>query len=91
MKTKLCSPDILLIDKLTKKIIPVEIKCIYKNPEWSTDVLRDYKIAKLQLKSCADLLYSYYYGFSLLIICFIYNDCITKKYIFDIKYIKIIF
>ena len=79
-------PDLLLIDKVTKKIIPVEMKCIVGELEYSRNLTREIKLAKLQLNSTKKLLNSFYYGFSLIVLMFVYQK--NGNYVFDIRYGK---
>ena len=77
-------PDLLLIDKATKKIIPVEMKCIVGEFEYSRNLTREIKLAKLQLNSTKKMLGSFYYGFSLIVLMFVYEK--NKKFVFDVRY-----
>lgn len=67
------APDLLLIDKETRKIIPVEIKCIINEPNYSSGLAREIKLARLQLSTSQKILRKYYYGYSLIVIMFIYE------------------
>ena len=80
-------PDLLLIEKTTKKIIPVEMKCIVGELEYSNNLTREIKLAKLQLNCTKKMLGSFYYGFSLIVLMFVHNK--KDKYVFDVKYKKI--
>lgn len=81
MGARACAPDLLLIEKTSKKIIPVEIKSIVGKAEYSSSFARDIKLARLQLMNAKELLGSYYYGFGLIIIMFSHNH--------EIRYHKI--
>lgn len=81
------APDLLLIDKESKKIIPVEFKCIVGKMEYSKNLSREIKMAKLQLLSCKNILKEYYYGFSLIVLMFIYEK--DDKFIYEIRYSKV--
>ena len=80
-------PDLLLVDKLSKKIIPVEMKCIVGELEYSRNLTREIKLAKLQLNSTKKMLGSFYYGFSLIVLMFVYQK--NGNYVFDVRYGKI--
>ena len=79
-------PDLLLVDKSSKKIIPVEMKCIVGELEYSRNLTREIKLAKLQLNSTKKMLGSYY-GFSLIVLMFVYQK--DGNYVFDVRYGKI--
>ncbi len=81
MGARACAPDLLLIEKTSKKIIPVEIKSIVGKAEYSSSFARDIKLARLQLMNAKELLGSYYYGFGLIVIMFSHNH--------EIRYHKI--
>lgn len=81
------APDLLLIDKETRKIIPVEIKCIINEPNYCSALAREIKLARLQLSTCQKILRKYYYGFSLIVIMFTYEK--DKKWIYNVKYNRI--
>lgn len=81
------APDLLLIDKNTKKIIPVEFKCIVGKMEYSKNLSREIKLAKLQLLSCKNILENNYYGFSLIVLMFIYEK--DDKFVYEIRYSKV--
>jgi hypothetical protein len=81
------APDLLLIEKYSKKIIPVEMKVIVSKPEYSSNFAREIKLARLQLATSKKLLGEFYYGFSLIVIMFIYEE--ENIYKFDIRYNKI--
>lgn len=76
-----CAPDLLLIEKISRKIIPVEIKSIVGKAEYSANFAREIKLARLQLMNAKELLGSYYYGFGLIVIMFSHNH--------EIRYNKI--
>lgn len=80
-------PDLLLVDKSSKKIIPVEMKCIVGELEYSRNLTREIKLAKLQLNSTKKMLGSFYYGFSLIVLMFVYQK--NGNYVFDVRYGKI--
>jgi len=78
-----CAPDLLLIEKTSKKIIPVEMKAMVGKPEYSANFAREIKLARLQLSTSKKLLNEFYYGFSLIVIMFIYEENGIK---YDIRY-----
>lgn len=80
-------PDLLLVDKSSKKIIPVEMKCIVGELEYSRNLTREIKLAKLQLNSTKKMLGPFYYGFSLIVLMFVYQK--NGNYVFDVRYGKI--
>jgi hypothetical protein len=78
-----CAPDLLLIEKKSKKIIPVEMKAMVGKPEYSANFAREIKLARLQLSTSKKLLNEFYYGFSLIVIMFMYEENGLK---YDIRY-----
>jgi len=74
-------PDLLLIKKENKKIIPVEIKCFIGSNEFTLGLAREIKLARLQLKTISELLKEHYIGYSLMIIMFINDRDIKIQYI----------
>ena len=78
--SRACAPDLLLIEKVTKKIIPVEMKAIVGKPEYSSNFAREIKLARLQLSTSKKLLGEFYYGFSLIVIMFIYEGKFDVRY-----------
>ncbi len=83
------APDLLLIDTLSKKIIPVEIKCIVSLPEYSSNLIREIKLARKQLSTCKQILGNYYYGYCLLVVMFIHLN--NDKYEYTVRYNKVEF
>jgi hypothetical protein len=75
-----CAPDLLLIEKITKKVIPIEMKAIVGKPEYSHNFSREIKLARLQLSNSKNLLGQFYYGFSLIVIMFIYDGKFDVRY-----------
>jgi hypothetical protein len=53
-KTIFCSPDGLVIQN--QKIVPIEIKAIMGTPCMSSSFLRDYDLARLQLRNTANII-----------------------------------
>jgi hypothetical protein len=89
--SKAISPDLLLIDSITQKIIPVEIKAIVGNCDYNRFLLKEIKLARLQLSNCKDLLRDKYYGFGLIIIMFIneiVKDDSSVEYTYELRYNK---
>ena len=82
------APDLLLIDKLSKKIIPVEIKCMVGLPEYSSDLIREIKLAQHQLLTCKQILAEYYYGYSLIVIMFIHQN--NDVYDYTVRFTKLV-
>lgn len=82
------APDLLLVDTLSRKIIPVEIKCMVGSPEYSSDLVREIKLARNQLSTCRQILAEHYYGYSLIVIMFI--QFINDKYEYTVRYNKVI-
>jgi hypothetical protein len=87
INSKAVAPDLLLVDKITKKIIPVEIKSIAGPPEYSSYLKKSMQLARGQVNNCKHIIGDLYYGFSLIIVLFIHN--VNDNFIYDVRAIKI--
>ena len=65
------APDLLLIDPKNGKIIPVEMKTLVGEPSYSSNVIREIKLANSQLRSCKEILGDRYIGYGLIVLMFI--------------------
>jgi hypothetical protein len=73
------APDLLLIDPSNWKIIPVEMKTLLGEPSYSSNVIREIKLANAQLRSCKEILDERYIGYSLIVLMFI-SETVPFKY-----------
>lgn len=73
------APDLLLIDPSNWKIIPVEMKTLLGEPSYSSNVIREIKLANAQLRSCKEILDDRYIGYSLIVLMFI-SETVPFKY-----------
>ena len=65
----------------------MEIKCIVGSPEYSSDLIREIKLARHQLSTCEQILGDYYYGYGLLVIMFVY--LLNDKYQYTVRFNKV--
>jgi hypothetical protein len=77
------APDLLLIDPSNWKIIPVEMKTLLGEPSYSSNVIREIKLANAQLRSCKEILDDRYIGYSLIVLMFISE---TEPFKYSVRY-----
>jgi hypothetical protein len=77
------APDLLLIDTVSDKIIPVEMKCLVGEFSYNANVIREIKIANLQIKSYAKLLKERFIGYGIIVLMFVSG---SDNIIYDLRY-----